>query len=66
MVLQSDVGLDLEPDETGATFAENAKIKAQAVMEASGLPAIADDSASAWTPSRAALGCTALATASRA
>ena len=44
VVLQSDVGLDLEPDETGATFAENAKIKAQAVMEASGLPAIADDS----------------------
>ena len=44
VVLQSDVGLDLEPDETGTTFAENAKIKAQAVMEASGLPAIADDS----------------------
>ena len=42
--MQSDVGLDLEPDETGTTFAENAKIKAQAVMEASGLPAIADDS----------------------
>ena len=44
VVLQSDVGLDLEPEETGTTFAENAKIKAQAVMKASGLPAIADDS----------------------
>ena len=44
VVLQSDLGLDLEPEENGATFAENAAIKARAVMEASGLPAIADDS----------------------
>ena len=44
VVLQSDVGLDLEPEETGETFMENAAIKAKAVMEASGLPAIADDS----------------------
>lgn len=44
VVLQSDLGLALEPEETGATFAENALIKARAVMEASGLPAIADDS----------------------
>lgn len=44
VVLQSELGLDLEPDETGTTFAENALIKAKAVMEASGLPAIADDS----------------------
>ena len=44
VVLQSDLGLDLEPEETGATFAENAAIKARAVMEAGGLPAIADDS----------------------
>lgn len=44
VVLQSDLGLDLEPEETGTTFAENAMIKAKAVMEASGLPAIADDS----------------------
>lgn len=44
VVLQSDVGLDLEPEENGNTFAENASIKARAVMEASGLPAIADDS----------------------
>ncbi len=44
VVLQSELGLDLEPEETGTTFAENARIKARAVMEASGLPAIADDS----------------------
>ena len=44
VVLQSDVGLDLEPEENGETFSENAAIKAKAVMEASGLPAIADDS----------------------
>ncbi len=44
VVLQSDLGIDLEPEESGATFAENAAIKARAVMEASGLPAIADDS----------------------
>lgn len=41
---QADVGVSLEPEETGSTFAENAKIKAEAVMRATGLPAIADDS----------------------
>lgn len=44
VVLQSDIGLALEPEENGTTFSENAEIKARAVMEASGLPAIADDS----------------------
>jgi XTP/dITP diphosphohydrolase len=33
-----------EPEETGATFAENARIKAVAAANASGLPAFADDS----------------------
>ena len=33
-----------EPDETGATFEENAALKAQAAASASGLPAMADDS----------------------
>ena len=33
-----------EPDETGATFEENAALKALAVARASGLPALADDS----------------------
>ena len=44
VVLQSDLGLSLEPEENGGTFTENARIKARAVMEASGLPAIGDDS----------------------
>ncbi|MCF8483382.1 MAG: RdgB/HAM1 family non-canonical purine NTP pyrophosphatase [Rhodospirillum sp.] len=38
-----DLGLP-EPEETGATFVENALIKARAAAEASGLPALADDS----------------------
>jgi XTP/dITP diphosphohydrolase len=33
-----------EPDETGATFLENAHIKAQAAAKAAKLPALADDS----------------------
>src|ERR1700680_1014353 len=33
-----------EPEETGATFEENAALKARAAVEASGLPALADDS----------------------
>ena len=33
-----------EPEETGATFRENARIKATAAAQASGLPAFADDS----------------------
>jgi XTP/dITP diphosphohydrolase len=33
-----------EPDETGATFEENARLKAVAAATASGLPALADDS----------------------
>ena len=44
VMLQSDIGLDLEVEETGETFLENARLKAVAVMQASGLPAIADDS----------------------
>jgi len=33
-----------EPDETGTTFVENARIKAHAAATATGLPALADDS----------------------
>jgi XTP/dITP diphosphohydrolase len=33
-----------EPEETGTSFAENAALKARAAVDASGLPAIADDS----------------------
>lgn len=42
--LQSEVGVDVDVEETGTTFEENSLLKARAVMEASGLPAIADDS----------------------
>ena len=42
--LQSDVGVDVDVEETGTTFEENSLLKAKAVMEASGLPAVADDS----------------------
>jgi XTP/dITP diphosphohydrolase len=39
------VALELpEPEETGATFEANAALKARAAVEASGLPALADDS----------------------
>ncbi len=41
---QAEAGVDLEVEETGTTFEENSLLKARAVMEASGLPAIADDS----------------------
>ena len=44
VVLESEVGVDVDVEETGTTFEENAFLKAHAVMEASGLPAIADDS----------------------
>lgn len=42
--LQSQVGVDVDVEETGTTFEENSLLKAKAVMEASGMPAIADDS----------------------
>jgi XTP/dITP diphosphohydrolase len=38
-----EMGLS-EPEETGTTFRENARIKAEAAAKASGLPAFADDS----------------------
>ena len=44
LVLQSELGIDIDVEETGTTFEENSLIKARAVMEASGLPALADDS----------------------
>ena len=44
VVLESEVGVDVDVEETGVTFEENALLKARAVMEASGMAAIADDS----------------------
>lgn len=44
LVLQSELGIDLDVEETGTTFEENSFLKADAVMKATGLPALADDS----------------------
>ncbi len=43
VVAQSELGVT-DADETGTTFAENSLIKAQHAADATGLPAIADDS----------------------
>ena len=43
LIAQSALGID-SPPETGATFLENALIKARHAARASGLPALADDS----------------------
>ena len=43
LVLQSDLGVDIDVEETGSTFEENSYQKAETVMKATGLPALADD-----------------------
>lgn len=44
VISQKEAGADVEPEENGSTFAENALIKAQAVYDIVKLPVIADDS----------------------
>ncbi len=44
VVSQKELGISLEPEETGKTFEENALIKAQAICAVCGLATIADDS----------------------
>ena len=44
VVAPADIGLELEVEETGATYEENARQKAAAFSGASGLPSLADDS----------------------
>ena len=44
LVLQSQLGVDIDVEENGTTFEENSLLKAEAVMKATGLPALADDS----------------------
>ena len=44
LVLQSELGVDIDVEEIGTTFEENSFLKAEAVMKATGLPALADDS----------------------
>ena len=44
LIMESDLGVDIDVEETGTTFEVNSLQKARAVMEATGLPALADDS----------------------
>jgi len=44
VVSPADVGISVDVEETGTTFAENALIKAETICKACGLPTIADDS----------------------
>ena len=44
LILQSELGIHVDVEETGTTFEENSLLKAEAVMKATGLPALADDS----------------------
>ena len=44
LILQSQLGVDIDVEETGTTFEENSFLKAEAVMKATGLPSLADDS----------------------
>ena len=44
LVTPADAGIELDVEETGETFEENARLKARAFCAASGLPSLADDS----------------------
>jgi len=44
IVTRDHLGIDIDVKETGTTFLENARLKAEAICAASGMPAIADDS----------------------
>lgn len=44
VISQREAGVNIEPVENGTTFEENSYIKAKTIMDACGLPTIADDS----------------------
>lgn len=44
LVLQSELGIDIDVEETGTTFEANSLLKAESVANAARMPAIADDS----------------------
>ena len=49
VISQAEAGVDIEPEETGTTFEENARIKARAIMEATGLRTLSYEEALAYT-----------------
>ena len=44
LLTPADAGIEIDVEETGETFEENARLKARAFCAASGLPSLADDS----------------------
>lgn len=44
IISQEDAGIDIDVEETGTTFEENSRLKAEAIFKATGIAAIADDS----------------------
>ena len=44
IITQEEAGVFIDVEETGTTFLENARLKAQAIFEQTGLPSLADDS----------------------
>lgn len=44
LITSADLNIDLQVNETGKTYEQNARIKALAYLKATGLPVIADDS----------------------
>ena len=44
LILQSELGVDIDVEETGTTFEENARLKSESGCKETGMPCIGDDS----------------------
>ncbi len=44
IITQEEAGIDIDVEETGTTFRENALLKAKAIFDKTGIPSLADDS----------------------